>query len=97
MISLLDEEQFNSEKIYCLYIYDFSVHSFNLEEYHNQLESDILPSILDSMSSTIEKFPETPISNIINHLYIIRLEDQIIDQKLTSELRKKVVLALKKI
>ena len=96
MISLLDEEQFNSEKIYCLYIYDFSVHSFNLEEYYNQLESDILPSILDSMRSTIEKFPETPIPNIINHLYIIRLEDQIINQKLTSELRNKVVLALKK-
>lgn len=96
MICFIDEEQFNSAKTYCLSIYDNPVHFFNLEKYCDQLESNILPSILDSMESAIKKFPKTPFSAIINHLYIIRLEDQMIDQELTSELRKKVILALKK-
>jgi len=96
MIYFLDEGQRTYSKTYCLYVYDNHIHSFDLGEYYNKLESDILPSILDSMESTIEKFPETPISTIINHLYIICLEDQVINQELTSELRKKVILALKK-
>lgn len=96
MIYFLDEGQGTYSKTYCLYVYDDPIHSFDLGEYYNKLESDILPGILNGMRSTIEKFPEVPIPTMINHLYIISLEDQVISQELTSELRKKVILALKK-
>jgi hypothetical protein len=109
MICLFDEEQFSSIKTHCLCIFDQVVQYFSLDEYNEDLEQKIIPSLIDVSKDTIKKFPdifadsfksnkieESDLFIIKNYLYIVSIKKLTIEQKLTSQLREKFLESFSK-